>query len=51
MLRTHSTAVFLKITPKQGGFPGGLVVKNLPINAGDMDSVPGLGRFHMRRGN
>ena len=50
MLRTCSTAVCLKITPKQG-FPGGLVVKNLPINVGDMDSVPGLGRFHMQRGN
>ena len=27
------------------GFPGGSVVKNLPANAGAMDSVPGLGRF------
>ena len=26
------------------GFPGGTVVKNLPANAGDMNSVPGLGR-------
>ena len=26
------------------GFPGGSVVKNQPANAGDMDSVPGLGR-------
>ena len=26
------------------GFPGGLVVKNLPANAGDLGSVPGLGR-------
>ena len=26
------------------GFPGGSVVKNLPANAGDRDSVPGLGR-------
>ena len=29
------------------GFPGGSVVKNLPTNsgaAGDIDSVPGLGR-------
>ena len=32
-------------------FPGGLVVKNLPANAGDMGSIPGLGRFHMLRGN
>ena len=28
-------------TPTQD-FPGGLVVKNPPANAGDMDSVPGL---------
>ena len=32
-------------------FPGGPVVKNLPTNAGDMSSVPGLGRSHMPWGN
>ena len=26
------------------GFSGGLVVKKLPANAGDMDSIPGSGR-------
>ena len=26
-----------------GGFPGGLVVKNLPCNAGDVSSIPGRG--------
>ena len=26
------------------GFPGGSVVKNLPANAGDPDSIPGSGR-------
>ena len=26
------------------GFPGGLVVKNLPANAGDTGSIPGPGR-------
>ena len=26
------------------GFPCGLVVKNLPVNAGHTDSIPGLGR-------
>ena len=31
------------------GFPGGAVVKNLPANAGDMGSIPGLGRSHMPR--
>ena len=25
-------------------FPGGSVVKNLPANAGDLSSIPGLGR-------
>ena len=26
------------------GFPGGSVVKNLPVNAGDVHLIPGLGR-------
>ena len=30
------------------GFPTGLVVKNLPANAGDVGSVPGLGRFQTK---
>ena len=30
------------------GFPGGSVVKNMPVNAGD--SIPGLGR-HPGEGN
>ena len=25
------------------GFPGGTMVKNLPANAGDIGSIPGLG--------
>ena len=32
-------------------FPGGPVVKNPPANAGDMSSIPGLGRFHVSQGN
>ena len=28
------------------GFPGGLVGKNLPANAGDTGLIPGLGRSH-----
>ena len=32
------------------GFPGGSVVKNLPANAGDTSSIPGLGRSRMPRG-
>ena len=27
------------------------MVKSLPANAGDMGSIPGLGRFHMTQGN
>ena len=29
------------------GFPGGSMVKNPQSNAGDMGSIPGLGRSHM----
>ena len=36
---------------KFGGFPGGAVVENLPANAGDTGSSPGLGRSHMPRSN
>ena len=34
-----------------GGFPGGAVVENLPANAGDTGSSPGLGRSHMPQSN
>ena len=34
-----------------GGFPGGAVVGNLPANAGDTGSSPGLRRSHMPRSN
>ena len=38
--------------PAESGFEGtslavGAVDKNPPANAGDMGSIPGLGRFHM----
>ena len=36
---------------KVRGFPGGAVVENLPANAGDTGSSPGLGRSHMPRRN
>ena len=40
-----STTKELKLTKiKQPGFPGDSVVKNLPANAGDVGSIPGLGR-------
>ena len=32
------------------GFPSSTVVKNLPADAGDKDSIPGLGGF-LGRGN
>ena len=32
-------------------FPGGAVVKNLPVNAGDMGLSPGPGRSHMLQSN
>ena len=35
--------------PTPVGFPGGAVVKNLPTNAGDWGSVPGLERFPWSR--
>ena len=32
-------------------FPDGLAIKNLPVNAGDTGSTPGLGQSHMPWGN
>ena len=46
---TVSQKNFLKI--HNTGFPGGAVVENLPANAGDTGSSPGLGRSHMPRSN
>ena len=37
----------LRAEKKSKGFPGGSVVKNLPANAGDIDSTPGSGIYHM----
>ena len=44
----YSFLIFKKLSE---GFPGGKVVENLPANAGDMGSSPGLGRSHMPRSN
>ena len=33
------------------GFPGGAVVEDLPANAGDTGSSPGLGGSHVPRSN
>ena len=38
------------LVPVSGDFPVGSVVKNLPANAGDTGSIPGLGRLS-REGN
>ena len=35
----------------QWDFPGGSVDANLPANAGDTGSIPGLGRFHLLGSN
>ena len=39
------------VAKEQACFPGGSLVKNLPAYAGDMGSIPGLGRSHMHRSN
>ena len=56
--RTHfyheaDEVLLLPIASKmiEPGFPGGAVVENLPANAGDTGSSPGLGRSHMPRSN
>ena len=41
----------LKNKKHDWGFPGGTVVENLPVNAGDTGLNPGLGRSHMPRSN
>ena len=43
--------MFLSLFEIHIGLPCGPLVKNPPANAGDMGSTPGLGRFHMPRGN
>ena len=47
--RMHRAERFIK--KRTQGFPGGAVVENLPANAGDTGSSPGLGRSHMPRSN
>ena len=48
MINHNGKEYFLKCI---GSFPGGAVVENLPANAGDTGSSPGLGRSHMPRNN
>ena len=47
----HFLETILLIKIHTEGFPGGAVVENLPANAGDTGSSPGLGRSHMPRSN
>ena len=49
--RCSFTFFFFFLNKKEWGFPGGAVVENLPANAGDTGSSPGLGRSHMPRSN
>ena len=37
--------LFFSLDALLKGFPGGSMVKNPPINAGDMGLIPGSGRF------
>ena len=48
---TKSPQAAPKVKSAAKGFPGGAVVENLPANAGDTGSSPGLGRSHMPRSN
>ena len=51
-MRYHLTPVRMAIIKKNlQGFPGGAVVENLPANAGDTGSSPGLGRSRMPPSN
>ena len=50
-MEPHTWRANCKVIGRSGGFPGGAVVENLPANAGDTGSSPGLGRSHMPRSN
>ena len=39
----------MHVNIEMAGFLGGTVVENLPANAGDTGSSPGLGRSHVPR--
>ena len=41
----------MRIKAGSGDFPGGPVVRNLLANAGDIGSIPALGRSYMLQGN
>ena len=45
----HHPEAFLECCYPGTNLPGGSMVKKSPCNAGDMGSIPGLGRFPWRR--
>ena len=49
--RSRNLFFFLILFDRKKDFPGGPVVKNLPVNARDVGSTSDLGRFHMLWGN
>ena len=51
MLDEKTPTFYLLRKKKNWGFPGGLVVKNPPANAGDMGLIPDPERSHMPQGN
>ena len=40
----NTFAIICILVQNKKGFPGGSAIKNLPANAGDVGSIPGLGR-------
>ena len=45
----HSSTIYN--SQKVKDFPGSTVDGNLPVKAEDTGLIPGLGRFHVMRGN
>ena len=52
-IASHSLSLIKKLTVENnlGGLPCGPVDENPPANAGDLDSIPDLGRFHRLQSN
>ena len=44
-----SLSLFKTPYPLELGFPGGLVVKNLPISVGGLGLIPGAGEMPLKR--
>ena len=49
--RSSQSSLGLRFKTKIQGFPGGSVVKNLLVKAGDPRSIPDLGRAHVAQSN